>query len=481
MSDPAPDQLATPVPQRVVLALGSSALHDARAHRIASTLAGRGHEVTLLGRLEAGLAAREVRPDGVTVLRVPVSAPDGLPLPRRLREPLGRWWAAVSMRRRGRRRAWDAGPSPAAAPADAAATPGLASAAIDALAGGTSRPPSSPTRSVAGRLARASAGLVRIAAVVLVVRSQTRSARSVAPPADLVVGMGFMGLPVALGLAAGGRPPVVYEAGDVYVEAGNIARLPGPVRRAFAWLEGRWARRAALVTTANEGYADEIARRYRVPRPLVLLNCPSRPSTPPDPASSPLRPAAGLAPGRRIVLYHGGFSPGRGIEQLVSAIDDVPDAVLVLLGYGSLEPTLRAAAARDPDRIVVLPAVAQGDLLAWIAGADVAAMPIQPTTLNHRLTVPNKLFEAMAAGVPVVASDLPGMAPIVRATGCGVLVDPTDAHALTAGLRRILDAPAGERAAWSEAGRRAIAERYSWEREAPRLVDALGALTGRPW
>ena len=46
-------------------------------------------------------------------------------------------------------------------------------------------------------------------------------------------------------------------------------------------------------------------------------------------------------------------------------------------------------------------------------------MPIQPTTLNHRLTTPNKLFEAMAAGVPVVASDLPGMATIVRETGCG--------------------------------------------------------------
>ena len=66
------------------------------------------------------------------------------------------------------------------------------------------------------------------------------------------------------------------------------------------------------------------------------------------------------------------------------------------------------------------------ELLDWVASADVVAMPIQPTTLNHRLTTPNKLFEAMAVGVPVVASDLPGMAAIVRETGCGVLCDPTD-------------------------------------------------------
>ena len=62
-------------------------------------------------------------------------------------------------------------------------------------------------------------------------------------------------------------------------------------------------------------------------------------------------------------------------------------------------------------------------------------MPIQPTTLNHRLTTPNKLFEAMAAGVPVVASDLPGMAAIVRETGCGLLVDPTDPAAMAAADR----------------------------------------------
>ena len=91
----------------------------------------------------------------------------------------------------------------------------------------------------------------------------------------------------------------------------------------------------------------------------------------------------------------------------------------------------------------LLPAVPPDDLLAWVVSADVVAMPIQPTTLNHRLTTPNKLFEAMAAGVPVVASDLPGMADIVRESGRGLLVDPTDPHGIAAAISRILDAPAG--------------------------------------
>ena len=90
-----------------------------------------------------------------------------------------------------------------------------------------------------------------------------------------------------------------------------------------------------------------------------------------------------------------------------------------------------------------MPAVPPDELLGWVAAADVVAMPIQPSTLNHRLTTPNKLFEAMAVGVPVVASDLPGMAPIVRETGCGVVCDPTDPAAIAAAIASILDAPGG--------------------------------------
>ena len=135
--------------------------------------------------------------------------------------------------------------------------------------------------------------------------------------------------------------------------------------------------------------------------------------------------------------------------------------------------------------MVILPAVTPTELLAWVAAADVVAMPIQGTTLNHRLTTPNKLFEAMAAGVPVVASDLPGMAPIVRGdragAGVGRLVDPTDPGAIAAALRAILDAPPEDRRALRATALRMAHETYSWEAQAERLFAEYGRLTGRPW
>ncbi len=461
-----------PVPQRALIVIPSTGEYDSRTWRVATALVARGHEVTVLGRAAPGLPRDERDPAGYRIVRVPVSAVDGLPLPGGLRHAIER--------ARGRRRgaaavdAPDAGPSAAEPPAGAgAAGPGAASG---------------PRRSgLVSRARRGIGGLRRIAAIALTVRSQTRATAAVAPDADLVHGMAYMGIPVALAVAKRRGARVVYDARDIYVDAGNLARLPGPMRSIVAGRERRWARAADRVVTVNRPYAEVMAERWSLPLPVIAMNCAYR-QAPTDPPERRFHERLGLPVGARVVLYQGGFSPGRGIEQLVAAIPSIPDAVLVLLGYGVLQPEIERLAAdpalADPrlGRLVrVLPAVPPDALLGWVAAADVVAMPIQPSTLNHRLTTPNKLFEAMAVGVPVVASDLPGMAPIVRETGCGVVCDPTDPAAVAGAIREILDAPADERRAYRERALAAAHATYCWEHQADVLLAEYGRLTGRPW
>ena len=251
--------------------------------------------------------------------------------------------------------------------------------------------------------------------------------------------------------------------------------------------ERRWARAADRVVTVNLPYAEVMAQRWDLPLPLVVLNCAYRTNVA-DPPGRRFHETLGLPPDARVVLYQGGFSSGRGIEQLIAAIRAVPDAVLVLLGYGYLLPEIeRLAAASDladprlGPRVRILPAVPPTDLLDWVTCADVVAMPIQPTTLNHRLTTPNKLFEAMAVGVPVVASDLPGMAPVVRETGCGVVCDPTDPAAIAAAIREILEASPDERHGYRARALDAAHATYCWESQVEALLAEYGRLTGRPW
>jgi glycosyltransferase involved in cell wall biosynthesis len=95
------------------------------------------------------------------------------------------------------------------------------------------------------------------------------------------------------------------------------------------------------------------------------------------------------------------------------------------------------------------------------------------------LSSPNKLFEAMAAGVPVVASNLQVMSEIVRATGCGRVVDPNDRQAIAAACAEILDASPDAAAAWRRRALEAAHERYNWERESAELIALYDRIAAR--
>ena len=452
MTAPPPDGSSTIVLQRLVIVLPTTGEYDSRTYRIASAAASRGHAVTVLARAAPGLPASEDHPAGYRIVRVSADPSGGIPGGSVLR-PLGQRLA---------RAVGASGPPPGAGPTG--------------RAGGPSGP-----RTVRRRAIAAVRGVVRLAAIWLSIRAQTRTAREADPGADLYHGMAYMGIPVAAALGARRHAPVVYDARDIYVDAGNLARLPGPVRRVVGWAERRRARSAARIVTVNRPYAEVMAARWGVQMPLIVWNCSYR-YDPPEPRDRRFHALFRLPESAFVVLYQGGLSPERGIEQLIEAIPSVPDGVLVLMGYGSLRDALERRVADGGLAGVVrfAPPVPPDGLLDWIAAADVVAMPIQASTLNHRLTTPNKLFEAMAAGVPVVASDLPGMAPIVREAGAGLLVDPADPAAIAQALNRLRSDPA-ERAELAANALAAAHERYHWEAQAGLLLEEYGRLTGRPW
>jgi len=324
---------------------------------------------------------------------------------------------------------------------------------------------------------------IRQVAQLAAIASQRAAAVAVAPHAPNVIhAMGLMGLPVGIALRDRSGGKLIYDARDLYPDAGNLARLPPPVRRVARAIERRWAGAADSVITVNDALADLLRNRLARDRPLVVMN-----ASPIDPSAGD-RPRRfhdrlGLPDGTPVVLYQGGFSPGRGIPELIAAVAFLPGVHLALLGYGRLEEDLRRLAVR-PDvagRVSVLPAVAPEELLDWVASADVVAIPIQGHTLNHRLATPNKLFEALASGVPVVASDLPGMATIVRELEAGVLVDPARPAEIAAGIRTLLFPPPDARAATRARIRAAAAGRYDWATQFDRLLTEYARLTGRPW
>jgi glycosyltransferase involved in cell wall biosynthesis len=441
--------------QRLVIVLPSTGEYDSRTWRIATSAIARGHQVTVVARWRPGVPVREEHPAGYTILRTPVTAIDGLPLP-------------ATMRRRLARKRYGPGAGHLAS-----TTAPVTSAAATASASESSPAAGGPVRKVLRPV-------VRMAALALTVRAQASAVRALPLEADLVHAMAYMGIPVGLSLGRRLHAPVVYDARDIYTDANNLARLPGPFRRLLSRIERGWARSAAGRLTVNQPYAEVMASRWGTELPVIVMNCAYR-FTPPAVRDRRFHEALRLPADARVVLYQGGLSPHRGIEQLIDAVPRVPDAHLVLLGYGPLEARLRADTAAGGGRVHVMAPVSPSVLLDWVAAADVVAMPIQPSTLNHRLTTPNKLFEAIAAGVPLVASDLPGMSGIVAEVGAGRLVDPTDRAAIADALAALLAMPEGERAAMTARELAAANDRYNWDAQAETLFAMYGGLTGMGW
>jgi glycosyltransferase involved in cell wall biosynthesis len=304
------------------------------------------------------------------------------------------------------------------------------------------------------------------------------------PVADIWHAEDLETLPLALGLrrAFGGR--VLFDSHELFLEAAGRARMNRVRRAILRAAERRWITAADAVETVNDAVAGELSRRHRIAPPLVVRNCRSL-WIPPSDFVSPLRAAAaeaGLDAARPIVIVHGGFQVDRGFEETLDALRERPAVNVVFLGYGPLEASFRALAATAPwrGRLAILPAVDPDDVVPWLAGADLSSCLIQPTTLNHRLSTPNKLFEAVTAGVPIVASDLPAIAEIVRGYDVGRLVDPSDTVAIGRAFDAILALTPVERDALRGRARAAATTELNWEHEFARLAAVYDSLAPRP-
>jgi glycosyltransferase involved in cell wall biosynthesis len=115
----------------------------------------------------------------------------------------------------------------------------------------------------------------------------------------------------------------------------------------------------------------------------------------------------------------------------------------------------------------------------WVSGADVGMCTVLPSTLNHRISTPNKLFESIGAGVPVVGSDFATMRDILLGDPdgpLGAVCDPTSAQAVATAIHSILSLSPSASAALRARCIRAAAARWNWEVQAARLTELYTAL-----
>lgn len=287
-------------------------------------------------------------------------------------------------------------------------------------------------------------------------------------------------LPLGLLLAWLTRRPVVYDAHEYYRdEIATRPWIPAPLRRVAAEtvhaVETFVARRIAAVVAVNEhmaaGFRERGARRA-----VAVHNYPPLAYFPPHPEKSE---QAAL-----VAAYVGLLTRDRGLATVWEAGHRlrglVPEAEIRVIGrvdWSGLPKDLPHDPARWEDEAATrfLGVIPPREVPNALAGVAAGWIPFRRTPNNLR-TIPLKLLEYMAAGLPVVASDFGFMAAIVRESNCGLLVPPDDSEAHARALAHLLTDPAEARA-MGDNGRRAVHARYSWEAESARLLGLYADLT----
>jgi len=279
-------------------------------------------------------------------------------------------------------------------------------------------------------------------------------------------------LPLAVALKFRHRARLIYDTHELETETATSRGLRRVLSKAVERILLPFADETSVV---NDAIADWYRGQYRLRRVHVVKNVPYELSVPPSTAASPLRQRLGIDDNHLVFLYQGVIGTGRGIDLLIDAFaGQDADRHLVFMGYGALVGEI-ISVARERPNVHHLPAVPPEVLPSYTMGADVGLAMIEDVSLSYHYCLPNKLFEYLACGLPVIASDLPCMRDLIETESCGWLASP-DSTALAALVRGITREDV-ERLRPRALG---VQRRHSWEREVPSLLAIYRDIPSRP-
>ena len=305
----------------------------------------------------------------------------------------------------------------------------------------------------------------------------TALGRVIARSADVVFTRDLGLASLALGVPRSRRPALVYEAhGYAPAVSQELPRLLGTSARPSPRKLARLARRERRVWRRAEGYVT-LTSAHR--GELVARFGPRDAAVVPDGTRLPrVRRFEPPPAGPPTVGYAGHLYPWKGVDVLIEAIARRPDLRGLVVGGQPGERDLArlqalAHARGVADRVEFTGWRPPQDVAALLARCHALALPNVRSTISERYTSPLKLFDYLAAGRPIVASDLPAIREVLTDQVNGLLVEPGRADVLADALGRVLD----DRALAERLSRKAFddADRYSWDARAARLEPVLQA------
>lgn len=262
---------------------------------------------------------------------------------------------------------------------------------------------------------------------------------------------------------------LIYDTHELESETNGLTGLRKKLAKR---VEHSFIDTADQVFVVSEAIAEQYVLDYHIKRPVVVLNTPQYRSVSP---TNRFRETFAIGEDRAIFLYQGALVSGRGVEVVLEAFKSniESSAVIVFMGYGPLEAEIKAASMNYP-HIFFHPAVRPQAVLDYTASADIGIALIENTCLSYYYCMPNKLFEYLMAGLPVIVSNMREMAAFVRDNTLGVVTADETPAAISSAIATLLKADLNH----LRENALAAGKRYSWELQEQKMIAAYQTLTG---
>ena len=256
---------------------------------------------------------------------------------------------------------------------------------------------------------------------------------------------------------------LVYDAHELETETYGLAGLRQAIAR---HVERILIEYADLVVVVGDGINDWYRGKYGLSNIVTVLNCPEFQE---HQGTKRFHAELGIPDGKKIVLYQGGLVRGRGVERLLDIFAKYDDDrhVLVLMGYGELESRIKECADTHGN-VYFQEAVDPTVVLKYTSSANVGISYIDNPSLNDHWCLPNKLFEYIMAGLPVIVNDVPEMRRVVNENKIGIVLNELTSESLVRALDEL------ERFDTVELVRnlKNAATKYSWQTQERAMINA---------
>lgn len=240
--------------------------------------------------------------------------------------------------------------------------------------------------------------------------------------ADFIFAEDVYTLPFVVLFAKLKKAKVCYDSREIYTHIAGLSKRKN-VQAFWQLIEKAFIKSVDIILTTGEMDSAFIEKEYNLKETIVIRNLPFAKEIS---ESFNFREHYKIGTDKIILLYQGVILPGRGLNIIFKILNSLKNCVLIIIGDGEYREYFQTVAHEEKldDKVFFFGKVKQDELLKYTSGADIGLAIIENLSLSYFYALPNKMFEYIYCGLPVIVSNFPQMKFIVDKYNVGICIDP---------------------------------------------------------